>query len=312
MQDISNAGLSGITTQNDRNQMVNSGKSGKKKFFNLHFTVTISIALVLFLIGFIALLMLLERDVSNYVKENVNMSVVLEDSIMPTDRFMVEKTVKATPATKSYEYISKEQALKDHIRDLGENPEDFLGYNPLLASYEIKLRSDYANTDSAAKFETILKKFTGVKQIIYQKDIISLVNNNVKKTSYILSVVALILLFVSVVLLNNTIRISIYSKRFVINTMKLVGARAWFIRRPFILKSLLNGLIAAIIALSLLGGALYYLQYEVGTAFTLYRPEIILIISALVLFFALIITFFASLFAVNRYIRMRTDAYYFV
>jgi cell division transport system permease protein len=292
--------------------MSNSAKSGKKKFFNLHFTVTVSIALVLFLIGFITLLLMVGRDVSNYVKENVNMSVVLEDTISPIDHFALEKAVKAMPATKSYEYISKEQALKDHIRDLGEDPQEFLGYNPLLASYEIKLKSDYANPDSAAKIEARLKQFLGVKQVMYQKDIVHLVNNNIQKTSFILLGAAIILLFVSIVLLNNTIRISIYSKRFLINTMRLVGAKAWFIRRPFIWKSLLNGLTAAVLALVMLAGAVYYLQYEIGTAFNLYRPEILVIVGGLVIVFALIITFFASLFAVNRYIRMRTDSYYFV
>ncbi|MDP4203290.1 MAG: permease-like cell division protein FtsX [Bacteroidota bacterium] len=292
--------------------MSNSAKTAKKKFFNLHFTVTVSISLVLFLIGFIALLLMVGKDVSNYVKENVNMSVVLEDSISPANRFALEKAVKAMPATKSYDYISKDQALKDHIRDLGENPQDFLGYNPLLASYEVKLKSDYANPDSASKMETQLKQFLGVKQVMYQKDIVHLVNNNIQKTGFILSGVALILLFVSIVLLNNTIRISIYSKRFLINTMKLVGAKAWFIRRPFILKSLLNGLTAALLALVMLAGAVYYLQYEIGATFNLYRLDVLVIVGGLVILFALIITFFASLFAVNRYIRMRTDSYYFV
>ncbi|MBP1641102.1 MAG: hypothetical protein H6Q17_2685 [Bacteroidetes bacterium] len=292
--------------------MSNSAKSGKKKFFNLHFTVTVSIALVLFLIGFITLLLMVGRDVSNYVKENVNMSVVLEDTISPIDHFALEKAVKAMPATKSYEYISKEQALKDHIRDLGEDPQEFLGYNPLLASYEIKLKSDYANPDSAAKIEARLKQFLGVKQVMYQKDIVHLVNNNIQKTSFILLGAAIILLFVSVVLLNNTIRISIYSKRFLINTMRLVGAKAWFIRRPFIWKSLFNGLTAAVLALLMLAVAVYYLQYEIGTTFNLYRVDVLLIVGGLVVLFALIITFFASLFAVNRYIRMCTDSYYFV
>ena len=151
------------------------------------------------------------------------MSVVLEDTISPVDHFALEKVVKAMPGTKSYEYISKEQALKDHIRDLGEDPQEFLGYNPLLASYEIKLKSDYANPDSASKIEARLKQFLGVKQVMYQKDIVHLVNNNIQKTSFILLGAAIILLFVSIVLLNNTIRISIYSKRFLINTMLVYG-----------------------------------------------------------------------------------------
>jgi cell division transport system permease protein len=174
------------------------------------------------------------------------------------------------------------------------------------------LNADFANADSATKAEARLKQFAGVKQVMYQKDIVNLVNTNIQKTSFILFGVALILLFVSIVLLNNTIRISIYSKRFVINTMKLVGARAWFIRRPFILRSLLNGLIAALLALVLLAGALYYLQYEIGATFNLYRADVIVIVSGLVIAFALLITFFASLFAVNRYIRMQSDSYYLV
>jgi cell division transport system permease protein len=292
--------------------MSQSVKPRKQKFFNLHFTVTVSIALVLFLVGFIALLLMVGKDVSNYVKENVNMSVVLEDSIGQDNRLVLEKAIKTMPSTKSYDYIDKDRALKEHIRDLGENPQNFLGYNPLLASYEVKLKSDYANTDYVAKIEKSLKQYSGVKQVIYQKDIIHLVNDNLQKTGLILSGVALILLFVSIVLLNNTIRVSIYSQRFLINTMKLVGARAWFIRRPFIWRSLLNGLIAAVLALALLVGAAYYLQEEIGTNFNLYRWDVVAVVGGIVLVFSLLITFLASLFAVNRYLRMRTDSYYFV
>jgi len=292
--------------------MSHSVKPRKQKFFNLHFTVTISIALVLFLVGFIALLLLVGNDVSNYVRENVNMSVVLEDSIGQDNQIVLEKAIKAMPATKSFDYIDKERALKEHIRDLGDNPQDFLGYNPLLASYEVKLNSDYATSEYVTKIEKTLKQYTGVKQVMYQKDIISMVNSNIQKTGWILSGIAIILLFVAIILLNNTIRISIYSKRFLINTMKLVGAHAWFIRRPFILNSLLNGLIAALLALVLLAGALYYLQIEIGANFNLYRWDIVAIVGGIVLIFALLITFLASLFAVNRYLRMRTDTYYFI
>jgi cell division transport system permease protein len=267
---------------------------------------------VLFLVGFIALLLMVGNDVSNYVRENVNMSVVLEDSIGQDNRIVLEKAIKAMPATKSFDYIDKERALKEHIRDLGDNPQDFLGYNPLLASYEVKLNSDYATSEYVTKIEKTLKQYTGVKQVMYQKDIISMVNSNIQKTGWILSGIAIILLFVAIILLNNTIRISIYSKRFLINTMKLVGAHAWFIRRPFILNSLLNGLIAALLALVLLAGALYYLQIEIGANFNLYRWDIVAIVGGIVLIFALLITFLASLFAVNRYLRMRTDTYYFI
>jgi cell division transport system permease protein len=287
-------------------------KPRTRRFFNLHFTATISISLVLFLVGLIALLMIVGRSVSTYVKENMNMSIVLDDSISSDGLKTLNKVLKTTSFAKSFEYIDKEQALREHIRDLGENPKDFLGYNPLLASFEVKLASAYANTDSVAKIEGVLKKHEGVKQVIYQKDIIHLVNDNINKTGFVLACIAAILLFVSVVLLNNTIRISVYSKRFVINTMQLVGAKAWFIRRPFILRSMLNGLISSVIALGLLAGASYYMQFELGTGFNFYSWNVLAPVCSVVIGFSLIITFFASLFAVNRYLRMHTDSLYYI
>lgn len=284
----------------------------KRVRFNLHFISTISIAFVLFLIGLISLLMIIGNEMSNYVKENVNMSVVLQDSIAADKLQVIQRLIQATPGVKSYDYISKEQALKDHIRDLGENPADFLGYNPLLASFEVKLTSAYANTDSVSHIEKKLKQYAGVKQVIYQKDIIRLVNDNLTKTGYFLLGIAAILIFISIVLLNNTIRLSIYSKRFVINAMRLVGARAWFIRRAFVWRYLWNGLIAAFIALILLGVAVYYVQIALGTNFNLYHLRIVLMVSGVVILFGLIISFFAALFAVNRYIRMKTNDMYFV
>jgi len=287
-------------------------KRRKKLFFNLHFISTISISFVLFLIGLISLLMIIGNEMSNYVKENVNMSVVLQDSIAPAKLQIIQRVIQVTPGVKSYDYISKEQALKDHIRDLGENPADFLGYNPLLASFEVKLNSAYANTDSVSHIEKSLKQYAGVKQVIYQKDIIRLVNDNLKKTGYFLLGIAAILIFISIVLLNNTIRLSIYSKRFVINTMRLVGARAWFIRRAFVWRYLWNGLIAAIIALILLGISVYYVQIALGTNFDLYHFRFALMVSGVVISFGLIISFLAALFAVNRYIRMKTNDMYYI
>jgi len=292
--------------------MTKSAKPRKQHFFNLHVTSTISIALVLFLVGLMTLLMFLGRDVSNYVKESVGMSVILDDSISTNNRAMIEKFYKTTSYAKSYTYISKDQALEDHIRDLGDNPKDFLGYNPLLASYEVKLNADYANIDSITRIEQALKQIAGVKQVIYQRDIIHLVNDNIKKTGFILLGIAAILLFISIVLLNNTIRITIYSKRFTINTMKLVGARSGFIRGPIVRRNLLNGLISAVIAIALLAGTLYHLQKDIGTNFNLLRPDVIVTVSCVVILFGFIISYFASLFAVNRYLRMRTDNLYYI
>lgn len=292
--------------------MSQKGIHKKRYFFNLHFISTISISFVLYLIGLITLLIIIGNDISNYVKENVNMSVVLHDSITSNDLQRVQQAIQTMPGVKGYEYISKEQALKDHIRELGENPADFLGYNPLLASFEVKLTSAYANNDSVAKMESRLKHYAGVKEIIYQKEIIKTVNDYLSKTGYFLMGIAAVLVFISIVLLNNTIRLSIYSKRFVINTMRLVGARAWFIRRTFVWRYLWNGIIAALIALFLLAGSVYYLQSWLGIQFNLYDLRIDLIVTSVVMLFGLLISFFAALFAVNRYIRMTTNDMYFI
>jgi cell division transport system permease protein len=152
------------------------------------------------------------------------------------------------------DYVSKEDALKDHIASLGEDPQDFLGYNPLKASLEVKLKANYANTDSVAVIESKLGAFEYIDRIAYQKDMVSLVNENVRKVSLVLLGLAVVLLIVSIALINNTVRLSVYSNRFLINTMKLVGATHSFIRKPYIVKGMLNGLIAALIALVLLTG----------------------------------------------------------
>ncbi|MEI7503203.1 MAG: permease-like cell division protein FtsX, partial [Paludibacter sp.] len=154
-------------------------KIRKQKFKNIHITSTISMSLVLFLIGLVSLLMFMARDMSTYVKENINLSIVLNDEIGKEYATRIEKYLLSSPYTKSEVYISKEDALKDHITSLGENPQDFLGYNPLMASIEVKLKAEYANTDSVNMIEAKLKTFENINRVVYQKDMVSLVNENV-------------------------------------------------------------------------------------------------------------------------------------
>jgi len=284
----------------------------KRSFKNIHFTSTISMSLVLFLIGLVSLLLFMARDMSTYVKENINLSIILNDEIGKEYAQRIEKYLTSTPYTKSVEYISKEDALKDHIASMGEDPQDFLGYNPLMASIEVKLKAEYANTDSVNMIEKKLKTFENINRVVYQKDMVSLVNENVRKVSFILLGLAIILLIVSITLINNTVQLALYSNRFLINTMKLVGATHWFIRKPYLKSSIINGLFASLISLVLLVGVVYFVQYEFGMSGLVIQPLTATFISLIVISLGILLTAVSSFFAVGRYLKMKTDELYFL
>ena len=233
-------------------------------FFHSRLTSVISIALVLFLLGLICLMGLLGNKLSVYVKENITFSIVLKDNQREADIKKMQKKLDALPFIKSTEYISKEQAVKELEEELGENPETFLGFNPLKASIEVRLRSDYANPDSLPKIEHYIKQYTSVSDLLYRKDMMEMVHNNMQRIGLILLVLAAMLMAISFVLIGNTIRLLIYSKRFLIHTMKLVGATPGFIRRPFVYYNMVSGVIASLLAIGMLSGFLYYLQSELN------------------------------------------------
>ncbi len=288
-------------------------KAKKESFFNLHFTSTVSISLVLFMIGIVVFIYQSSYLLTRQTKENISLSVILDDSIQTEDLSRIQKFIDNVPYTKESIYISKDSALRENIAALGEDPSQFLGYNPLNASIEVYLKSEYADVDSIASL--IIPKFqifNGVSDITYQKDMIQLLNQNINKISILFSVIILVLLFISIVLINNTIKLSIYSKRFIINTMQLVGAKNSFIRVPFVKRSMVNSLIASIIALVMLGGVIYYLQTEIGETINLYSIEILLPIVVVVFALGFIINYLATVAAVNRYLRLKTDQLYYI
>ena len=288
-------------------------KKYKESFFNLHFTSTISISLVLFMIGLIVSLYLTTHYFTVKSKENISLSIILNDTISETDLSRLERYLNATEYTKQVVYISRDSALKEHIAAIGEDPSEFLGYNPLNASLEVFLTSEYASTDSINNvILPRLQIFNGITNITYQKEMIELLNNNINKLSLILSLIALVMLFISIVLINNTIRLSIYSKRFIINTMQLVGAKNSFIRRPFLNRSLINSFIATLLSLLLLGGSIYLVQIQIGIAVNLYHVEIVVPVVVIIFFISIIINCVATVAAVNRYLRMRTEQLYFI
>lgn len=292
--------------------MTENKKVSSVSFFNSRLTSIISIALVLFLLGLIFLMGLLGKRLSVYVKENISFSIVLKDNQKEGEIKKMQKTLDALPYIKSTEYISKEQAARELEEELGENPETFLGFNPLQASIEVKLHSEYANPDSLRSIEKKIKNYTSVSDLLYRKDMMQMVNENVTRASIILLVLALVLMGISFVLISNTIRLLIYSKRFLIHTMKLVGATSGFIRRPFVRYNVISGLFAAVLAILLLTGALYYLQHELDGFIQLLDMQSVLIVYGAVLVMGILLSVLATIFAVNKYLRMGVDKLYYI
>lgn len=290
-----------------------SSEKEKRKFSirNIHLTSTISMSLVLFLIGMVSMLLFAAREMSTQIKENINLSLILDDDISSSGIKRIEQYLTKSDYAKSVQFISKEDALQEHIKSMGEDPAEFLGFNPLKASLEVKLNADYANTDSVSVIESKLKVFDGISRIAYQKDMIDLVNENVSRISIILISIAVILLLISIALINNTIKVSIYANRFLINTMKLVGATPWFIRKPYILRGMLSGFLASLIALVILSGMVMYISNETSIDFFTLKVSTLTNIAGIVILLGIIITAFSSYLAVGRYLRMQTNDMYF-
>ena len=275
-------------------------------FFHSRFTSVMSIALVLFLMGLICLMGLLGNKLSIYVKENMSFSIVLKDNIKDMEVKRIQKSLDALPFIKSTEYISKEQAAKELEEELGEKPETFLGFNPLQASIEVKLRSQYANPEHK------IQSYTSVSEMLYRRDMMEMVQHNMKRIGLILLGLAIVLTIISFVLISNTIRLLIYSKRFLIHTMQLVGATPGFIRAPFIRYNVVSGIIAAILAICLLTGALYYLQSELTGFIQILDIPTLLMVYGAVLAMGIILSICATFVSVNKYLRMSFDKLYYV
>lgn len=283
----------------------------KHHFFHTYLTTTLSVALVLLLIGMECVLALSAKHLFTEIKENVNLSVVLNDEISEDDTLHLSKMLNVAAFCREYTFISKEQALEDHINNLGEDPTMFLGYNPLQASYEVKLHAEFIHPDSVAHIDSIISAFPFVENVVYQKEMLKQLDYKGGNLSIILLTVAFILLLISVALIINTVRLHVYSQRFTIKTMQLVGATPWVIKGPIVRRTICYGIFAAIIALTMIAGIVYLAFYHLGFWILPITWQNLLFLAAVVLISAFLITFFSSIFAVNRYIRMKTsDLYY--
>lgn len=282
-------------------------------YFDMQFiTSSISTTLVLLLLGLVVFFVLAANNLSVYVRENINFSVLLSDDMKEADIMKLQKKLNAEPFVKETEYISKKQALKEQTEAMGTDPQEFLGYNPFTASIEIKLHSDYANSDSIAKIEKQIKRNTNIQEILYQRDLIDAVNENIRNISLVLLALAVVLTFISFALINNTIRLAIYSKRFLIHTMKLVGASWGFIRCPFLKRNIWSGVLAAIIADTILMGTAYWLVSYEPELVKVITPEVMLLVSGAVLVFGVLITFLCAYLSINKYLRMKASTLYYV
>jgi len=283
----------------------------KRRLRSSYLTSIISITLVLFMLGVLGLLILNAQRLSEYVKENIGFSIILKENVKEVDVILLQKTLDAAEYVKSTKYITKEQAAKELQEELGENFIDFLGYNPLLASIEVHLYADYANPDSIKIIEQDFQQYEQIKEVFYQKSLVSLVNENIRKISFIILIFSGLLFLIAIALINNTIRLSVYSKRFIINTMQLVGATRGFIRRPFLFRSVWQGIVAALLAIGLLSGVLYIAQKEFKEVINFQDVEIIGILFLGVLAIGIIINWISTFFAVSKYLRMNVDKLYY-
>lgn len=286
-------------------------KLSRRKLRSSYFTSIISISLVLFAVGLVGLLLLNARKLSNHVKENIGFSVILNKQIKEVEMIRLQKNLDASRFVKSTKYITKEQAAKELIDNLGEDFIEFLGYNPLLPSIEVRLFADYANPDSVQIIEDKLLNYPQVKEVAYQKTLIDLVNKNVRKVSFILILFSSLLFLISLTLINNTIRLSVYSRRFIIKTMQLVGATKSFVRTPFVIKSMSHALYSVVISYILLGGIIILIEKELPELAVLNDLDTLAILFAGVLVIGLGIVYVSTWFAVNRYLRLHSNELYY-
>jgi cell division transport system permease protein len=283
----------------------------KTKLRSSYLTLIVSVSLVLFLLGVLGLVILNARGLSDYFRESLSFSVMLDEEAKEADIRMLQKDMDAKPYVKSTEYISKDQAATKLKEDLGEDFINFLGYNPLSPTIDVYLYAGYTHPDSVAKIEKYILEYPFVKEVYYQESLLYLINENVRKISIFILVISSFLFIIALTIINNTIRLSVYSKRFLIRTMQLVGATRSFIRRPFLLRGALHGLIAALIAMILLMGMLYLVEKEFFLLISFQSVNMLLLLAAAIICIGIIINVISTFFSVNRYLSISEDKLYY-
>ncbi|WP_222981947.1 cell division protein FtsX [Flagellimonas meishanensis] len=283
----------------------------RRKLISSYFSVVLSIALVLFLLGVLGLLVLNTKKLADHFKEQITISVFLKDNAKPVEIDQLQKSLALAEYTKSADYISKEDAAEQYSEDIGENFVEFLGYNPLKNSIDVHLKADFVSPDQIAEIASDISSKTYVDEVSYDEPLIELLSDNVKKISLWILIASAIFTVIAVLLINSSIRLSIYSKRFIIKTMQMVGATKKFIRRPFIWTNIQLGVLGAALALIALGVLLYYVDQNFPEL-NLFQDYILLIALFVGVFgLGVIISWASTHFATQRFLNLRTDDLYY-
>ncbi|MDZ7738882.1 MAG: permease-like cell division protein FtsX [Bacteroidales bacterium] len=283
----------------------------KGRLRSSYLTQIVSISLVLFLLGLLGFILINARELSDYFRESLSFSVMLDEDSREADIRMLQKDLDAKHFVKSTEYISKEQAAENLREELGEDFLTFMGYNPLLPSIDVYLLADYTHPDSVLNIERYLMDYDVVNEVYFQESFLHLINENVKKISAFLLIFSGLLLFISLTIINNTIRLSVYSKRFIIRTMQLVGATRSFIRKPFLLRSIVHGIIAALFSIVLLMAILYFVEQEFYLLFTLQDIGLLLYLFGGIIVLGIMINLVSTFFSVSKYLGISEDKLYY-
>lgn len=273
-------------------------------------TAVISISLVLFLLGMFSVLVMNAKMLSDYVKENLEVQIYVQEDAELRDIKTLERQLKAYPFVRELDFISKETAVEILTEDLGENFVDFLGYNPLLASFNLTVNATYANSDSLLVIKEGLLANPIVKEVYYQDVVLDLINKNLRTMALVVGAFSILLLLITVTLINNSIRLSLYSQRFLIKSMQLVGATSWFIKKPYLSKSLIQGLLSTFIAVGLLFGVLQIGDAQLPELRDLRNDQFTLFIAGGMLLIGLVISLLSTWFAISKYLRNKIDDLY--
>jgi len=285
--------------------------TSKARLRSSYVTLVVSVSLVLFLLGILGLVLINARELSDYFRESLSFSVMLDDAAKEADIRMLQKDLDAKAYVKSTKYVSKDEAAIKMKEDFGEDFISFLGDNPLPPSIDVYLVSNYTVPDSVAKIEKYIYLYPFVTDVVVPESLLMLINENFKKISLFLLVISAFLFLIALSIINNTIRLSIYSKRFLIRTMQLVGATRSFIRRPFILQGAFNGFLAALIAMTLLMGLLYLVEKEFFMMFTFENTNLLLLLGVAIIIVGVLINIISTFFSVNKYLSISEDKLYY-
>jgi len=281
-----------------------------KKTKSVYISTVISIALVLLMTGLLGLILVHAKNLSNYVKENIVLNVIVNGDAKEAEVLNLQKEINSDKYVLKTQYISKELAARNLQQDLGEDFVEFLGYNPLLSSIDVYLKAEYANKDSIAVFNKKIAANKMVQEVVYQESLIDMVNKNIRIIGLIILGFAFILLIIAVALINNTIRLAIYSQRFLIKSMQMVGATKGFIRKPFIGYGLVHGLLGALIAIIMLLLVLYFGQEQIPELVILRNYYEFALIFLGVIALGILMSGLSTYFAVSKYLRLRMNDLY--